>query len=113
MIDNISTNKEFDYKSFLNGLNIQNGDLLEIASDLLSFLLYCRNKKLKFDANKLIDEIKHLVGNEGTVMIRTFSWDFCNKHIFDYSNTLSQTDSLGNYALKREDFKRTKHHVYS
>lgn len=104
---------EFDYKDFLNGLNIQEGDLVEIASDLLSILLYCRNKKLKFDANKLIDELKQMVGNEGTIMIRTFSWDFCNKHFFDYNNTPSQTGSLGNYALKREDFKRTKHPIYS
>ena len=46
-------------------------------------------------------------------MIRTFSWDFCNKHFFDYNNTPSQTGALGNYALKREDFKRTKHPIYS
>lgn len=105
--------KEFNYKEFLSELNIIKGDFIEIASDLLSFLLYCRNKKLKFDANKLIDELKQMVGDEGTIMIRTFSWDFCNKHFFDYNNTLSQSGSLGNFALKREDFKRTKHPIYS
>ena len=105
--------EEFNYKNFLSGLNIESGDIIEVASDLLSILLYCRNKKLKFDANKLIDELIQLVGQEGTLLIRTFSWEFCSKGLFDYHNTLSQSGALGNYTLKRADFKRTRHPIYS
>lgn len=103
----------FDYKEFLSGLNIEKDDTLDVASDLLSIMLYCRSKKLDFDPNLLIEAIVDYVGPNGTVAIRAFNWDFCKGIPFDIKNSPSRTGALGNTALKRSDFKRTQHPLYS
>lgn len=104
---------EFNYYGFLDGVGIVQGDILDVASDMLSLVQYCKQKKLKFDVNKLIDVLKDLVGETGTVMIRTFTWDFCKGISFDISKSPSRVGALGNVAMKRADFKRTKHPLYS
>lgn len=49
----------------------------------------------------------------GTLAIQTFNWDFCKSLSYDILNSKSQTGALGNIALKRSEFKRTKHPIYS
>ena len=73
----------FDYDAFLDGLGIRNGDLLDVASDMISIMMYCTEKRLEFDPNVLIDKILNRVGAEGTVVIRTFNWRFCKGACFD------------------------------
>jgi len=43
----------------------------------------------------------------------TYNWGFCSGKLFDYYITPSETGSLSNLALKRKDFRRTKHPIYS
>ena len=105
--------QEFDYREYLENVGIEKGDILDVASDLLSILVYCRKYKLKFDANRLLDVLQEMVGEDGTIMIRAFSWDFCKGKTFDMQNTPSQVGSLGNIAMKRGDFQRTQHPIYS
>lgn len=105
--------EEFDYKGYLSKIGICKGDIVDVASDLLSFMIYCRQKKLKFNPNHFIDILLDLIGEEGTVLIRTFTWAFCRGDTFDILNTPSEVGSLGNIAMKRDDFKRTKHPIYS
>lgn len=104
---------EFNYAEFLSGVGIEKGDILDVSSDMMSVLMYCRRKKLRFDPGHMLDALKELVGEEGTVMIRTFSWDFCHGVPFDILHSPSRAGALGDVALKREDFKRTQHPIYS
>lgn len=92
---------------------IQRGDIIDVASDLLSVMLRFRERHETFEANDLLDALQRAVGKEGTVLIRTFNWDFCHGVPFHYKTTPSRVGSLGNIALKRDDFKRTKHALYS
>lgn len=46
-------------------------------------------------------------------MFPAFSWDFCHGLGYDIKNTKSKTGAFSNIALKRVDFKRTKHPIYS
>lgn len=101
------------YAQFLKATDVQKGDILDIASDLLSVMLRFRERHEKFDANELLDALQDAVGENGTILIRTFNWDFCHGVPFHYRTTPSQVGSLGNVALKRADFKRTKHALYS
>lgn len=94
-------------------LEIKKGDVLDVSSDLRKIILYCREHGEIFDPNELIDELKALVGTEGTLLIRTWNWEFCHGIPFDYVKTPSQVGALGNVALKRSDFKRTEHAIYS
>ena len=104
---------EFNYKKFVDVLGLEEGDVIDVASDLRSIMLYCREHKLKFQPNGLIDALMTAVGEKGTVMIRAFSWAFCKGEAFDIRATPSQVGSLGNIAMRRRDFQRTRHPIYS
>lgn len=93
--------------------DIKQGDVLDVASDLLSIALLCRRYHEKFDPAEILNYLKEKVGPDGTILIRTFNWDYCHGVPFDFQKTPSQVGSLGTYALSRVDFKRTKHPIYS
>lgn len=101
------------YDDFLALTDIQKGDILDVASDMLSIALFCKRKKIVFSPDKLLDALIDIVGEDGTVLVRTFNWDFCHDIPFDYKRTSSKVGSLGNVALGRSDFKRTQHPLYS
>lgn len=101
------------YAKLLETAQVKRGDIIDVASDLLDMMLLFRERHEKFDADLLLDALKKAVGEEGTVLIRTFNWSFCHGVPFHYKTTPSQVGMLGNIALKRPDFKRTKHALYS
>jgi len=101
------------YLEIIDKLSIQKGDIVNISSDLLPLMCVVRKNKEKFDANLFLDKIIEKVGNEGTILIPTYNWDFCKGKTFDPKKTPSQVGSLGNIAIKRKDFRRTKHPIYS
>ena len=62
--------EELNYAEYLDGVGLMPGDIIDVASDMMSIMMYCRRKKLRFDPNQLLDALKEKVGEEGTVMIR-------------------------------------------
>lgn len=105
--------KELDYMDFLQGVGVEKGDIIDVSSDMANVLLYCRRIGARLVPDHLIDSLQELVGPEGTVMIRTFTWDFCHGEPFDIRTSPSRVGALGNAAMKRADFKRTGHPIYS
>lgn len=101
------------YKELPTRLGIKEGDILYIASDVTKLLAVGRENGEEFGFNDLIDVFIKAVGEKGTVMFPTFNWDFCHGKAFSYKKTRSQTGILGQVALKRHDFRRTKHPIYS
>lgn len=101
------------YTSFAQACQLKKGDIIDVCSDLREFMIYFYRRKETFDPNRLIDALQQAVGEEGTILIRTFNWDFCHGTPFDRRNTPGLTGALGNIALKRPDFVRTKHALYS
>lgn len=53
------------------------------------------------------------MGDDGTVIFPTYNWGFCRGEEFDYNKTPCETGVLGQLALKRSGFQRTKHPIYS
>ena len=102
-----------DTLKILKKLGIKNGDILYVASDLLKLITLFKKKNTKFDLDKFINTIIKSVGNNGTILIPTYNWDFCRNIKFDYINTKSLCGALSNFCLKRKDFKRTRHPIYS
>lgn len=92
---------------------IHKGSVLLITSDITELGEFCISHKEPLDFNSLIDSIIDVVGPSGTVLFPTYNWGFCRGETFDYNKTLGQTGSLGRLALRRKDFKRTKHPIYS
>lgn len=72
-------------------------------------------KRKPIDAylDEIIEMFQQMVGKEGTLLFHTFFWSFCHGEAFDYDYTPGETGILSNHALKRKDFFRTKHPIYS
>jgi aminoglycoside 3-N-acetyltransferase len=101
------------YTDIIKKLNINEGDIVFISSDIKKLLWNSRTNGEVFDPNKFIDSIILAIGNSGTLLFPTFNWDFCKGIQFNYYETKCKTGVLGQTALKRQDFKRTKHPIYS
>ena len=101
------------YCDIAKSLNIKNGDIVLLSSNLMK-TIYCAKKYEKeFDYNKFIDSFLEVIGTNGTLLIPSYNWDFCKGIAFDYKNTISKTGILADEAMKRADFKRTLHPMYS
>lgn len=101
------------YKNIVEHLDIQKGDIVHISSDITRIAYDALQNGEIFDANLLIDSLIERVGDSGTLLFSTYNWDFCKGKAFDYRKTPGKTGYLGNAALKRKDFKRTFHPIYS
>lgn len=102
------------YEDIINHIeDISDGDIVYLISDVLNLGKKARENGERFDKNKFLDSIVNKIGNEGTLLIPTFNWGFCKGKTFDYRKTPSEAGALGNAALKRPDFLRTKHPIYS
>jgi len=101
------------YKDIISQIDINEGDIVTVSSDVLRLICVCRENNEVFDADTFIDTIIKKIGDKGTLLFPTYNWGFCKGDAFDYRNTLSQVGAINNAALKRKDFRRTKHPIYS
>lgn len=99
--------------NLIKAFEIKKGDFVLLTGNFTSYLLKEKKRDKNYNPNVLIDEMINILGEDGTLALQTFSWDFCNGLTYDIKNTKSKTGSLGNIALKRKDFIRTKHPIYS
>jgi len=105
-----------DYIPFLTliqRLDIKKGDTLLVSSNIVRVFKILMDNEGITDLNFIINTLQETIGNEGTLLFPTYNWDFCKGLAFDYFKTPSKTGSLSKIALKRKDFKRTKHPIYS
>lgn len=105
--------KNFDYNEYLGMAGIKTGSIIDVSSALSTVKKFSDVNQLSFNADLLIDELKSIVGINGTVMIRAFAWSFCKGLTFNVRETPSEVGVLGNIAMKRNDFIRTSHPLYS
>ena len=94
-------------------LGLGKGERIYVTSDVKSLLYGLMHNDDETDLNILIDGIIDIIGEEGSLVFPTFNWSFCSGEPFDYHKTAAKTGSLGKIALARDDFKRTKHSIYS
>lgn len=92
---------------------LKKGDVVFISSDITALGEVCLANGEKFKANDLLDAVIETVGLTGTILLPTYNWGFCHGETFDYKKTKGKTGILGNAALRRDDFKRTQHPIYS
>lgn len=102
-----------ELKQYAKHMGINTGDVVFISSDSRIMIYEAIENNKSYDLNEFIDGLIECVGEEGTIIFPTYNWDFCKGKTFDYKKTPSKTGTIGSYALKRDDFKRTKHPIYS
>ena len=100
-------------KNLAGALHLKRGDRVFVTSDVKQLLYDLYAHQDDTDLNILIDGIIDIIGPDGTLVFPTFNWAFCKGEAFDIKKTPCKTGSLGTLALKRADFKRTKHPIYS
>ena len=100
-------------KDYAKHMKIEAGDIVMISSDARKMMWDAVSNKEKANMNDFIDGLLEAVGEKGTVIFPTYNWDFCGGTTFDLNNTPCKTGAIGTAALKREDFARTKHPIYS
>lgn len=101
------------YQKLPSILKIEKGDVILLTSDITDLFLQCQANGEILDVNILLDNFQKAIGEEGTLLIPTYNWGFCQGKAFDYKKTPSKTGAIGNVALRRKDFTRTKHPIYS
>lgn len=99
--------------AFLDKLHIKEGETLLMTANTMKLLRKIKKRNREFSLDVLLDKIIKKLGKEGTLIIQTFNWDFCELKEYDIINSKSKTGSLGTVALKRKDFERTNHPIYS
>jgi aminoglycoside 3-N-acetyltransferase len=101
------------YQHLPSLMDIKKGDIVLLSSDITDLYIQCKKHGERFDINLLINRFQEAVGKAGTLLIPTYNWGFCQGKTFDYRHTPSKTGVIGDTALKRADFIRTKHPIYS
>ena len=110
-----------EFISTCRDLGIARGDIVYISSDVTGLTLNaCRKCRIKGKAeintfyDELVDALRSMVGEEGTLLFPVFTWDFCRGKGFDVKTTQGEVGALGNWVLNnRSDFVRTEHPLYS
>jgi aminoglycoside 3-N-acetyltransferase len=101
------------YGEIIDRIDVGAGDVLVVSSDVLKLAICCREHGERFDPDRFIDSLVSKVTEAGTVLFPTFTWDFCKGSPYDRRFTPSRMGALTNAALKRPDFRRTRHPIYS
>ena len=102
-----------DLENIFDKINIIPGDKILVHSNILKILIKFKKKNKKFNANLIIDSLINKVGPNGTIIFAAYNFEFCNGKAFDYNKSQSMVGSMGNFALERKDFRRTKNPIYS
>ena len=92
---------------------LERGDIVLLSSDIMQLTFTSMRNGERFDRNLFLEAILGVIGEEGTLLIPTFNWDFCHGVAFDYHKTPCKTGTLGTVALRHPAFRRTRHPLYS
>lgn len=104
----ISTQDLYDC---LKELGIEKGDIICVHSHLMGFgrPLLKRQDFMK----AIVDTLKEAIGKEGTLIMPTFTYSFCNNQIYDLDESSSAVGVLTEYYRNCENVKRTWHPIFS
>ena len=94
-------------------LGVNEGDVLFVSSDITRLIWNIQQVTEDISVNMIIDALQGIIGVNGTLIFPTYNWGFCKGETWNYHKTKCLTGALGLVALKRADFKRTQHPIYS
>jgi len=101
-----------DFAEALKTLGITRGDCILVHSDIAVF-----GKLASYDRehlfSSLINELKNAVGEDGTIIMPTFSYSFCENKVFESVRTKSRVGVLTEYFRTLPDVVRTIHPIFS
>ena len=110
----MNTPKEYiPYLNIADYLDIAEGDTIVIASDITRIAIQAGRKEGVFDADKFLESFQRKIGNNGTLLIPAYNFNFRNKESFSVRSTPPTTGALALLAFRRKDFIRTYNPLHS
>jgi aminoglycoside 3-N-acetyltransferase len=101
-----------DFKNALLRIGIKKGDVLLVHSDITVFgKLVLTNRKALLDS--LVNILQDAVGKEGTILMPTFTYSFCNKETYDLQSSRSTVGVLTEHFRAMSEVSRTSHPLFS
>jgi aminoglycoside 3-N-acetyltransferase len=99
-------------KVLFKKLKIKKNDNIVIHSNFAGILQFknFRNEDLY---KSFFETVKKIIGNNGTILIPTYNYDFTRGGLFDKKKTESQVGSFSNYLLKKYYKNRTKEPIFN
>ncbi|AQW82002.1 aminoglycoside N3'-acetyltransferase [Campylobacter pinnipediorum subsp. pinnipediorum] len=100
-----------DLSQCLSELGIKNGDIICIHSSIFKF-----GKPLAKPDDLLLsicNTFIKAVGEDGTVLMPTFTYSFCKNQVYDKINSKSTVGVLGEFFRKMNGVKRTNDPIFS
>ena len=108
-----SVKEYIPYQKIVDHLDITEGDTLVIASDLTRIAIQAGRKEGQFDADKFLDSFQEKLGNNGSILIPAYNFNFRTNESFSVNSTPPTTGALALIAFKRKDFIRTYNPLHS
>ncbi|KYH34813.1 SPBc2 prophage-derived aminoglycoside N(3')-acetyltransferase-like protein YokD [Clostridium tepidiprofundi DSM 19306] len=99
-------------KNSLIQVGIKSGDSIFVHSDIGVFgklVLKDRNKLL----SSFVKAMRETIGEEGNIIMPTFSYSFCKGEVFDVCNTKGTVGVLNEFFRKQDGVMRTIHPIFS
>lgn len=101
-----------DFLHALQQAGIAAGDVVFVHSDIRVF-----GKLALFDrrglCQALVDAINLAIGSQGTLIMPTFTYSFCNAAVYDVEKSPSQVGALTEYYRRLPTVQRTLHPIFS
>ena len=73
------------FDELIDCLEIERGDRIWLSSEIIKLILLCKKEGEVFDASMLLDCFQSAVGEEGTLLLPTFNFEFSNSGRYDYT----------------------------
>ncbi len=101
------------YREIAKVLDIPEGDVLLLTSDVLKLAMKARKEEKEFISDPFINSFYDELGAEGTLLIPAYNFDLEDGDAFDIRKTVPMTGSLAIAALNDNSFVRTAHPLHS
>ena len=92
---------------------IKNDDTVLLHSNIVRTLAQLRREGFKPSAEVVLDSFISALGDQGTLVIPLFNFDFTSGVKFDFRYTESHMGALTEAARKNPEAVRTGHPIYS
>ncbi len=111
-MSSIAKKAEKIIQNALNQVGLYNGDNLLVHSDSTA-VREMSGLKWADSLNLLKECFLNIIGNNGTLYVPTFNWNFCNGKPYIQEKTRSQVGMFTNNVLFDERSRRSFHPIYS
>lgn len=100
-----------DLYNKLRQLGVKNGDVICVHSQIFSLGKPMLDKDVFLKT--IIDVFKELIGDDGILIMPTFSYSFCSDKLYDVLLSESTVGVLTEYFRNMSDVSRTEHPIFS